>query len=85
MEKIFNWLGNIPADKALHFIAGMIIVAVVTTLFPAAADYTFLAAVILGFGKEIYDLLTDGHFDFADFYATVLGGLLIQALIWVAL
>lgn len=85
MEKIFNWLGNIPADKALHFIAGMIIVAVVTTLFPASADYTFLAAVILGFGKEIYDLLTDGKFDFGDFYATVLGGLLIQALIWVSL
>lgn len=85
MEKIFNWLGNIPADIALHYIAGMIIVAVVTALFPVAADYTFLAAVVVGFIKEIYDLFTDGEFCFADFYATVLGGLTLQVLIWVAL
>lgn len=85
MEKIFNWLGNIPVDKALHYIAGMLIVAVVTALFPVAADYTFLAAVVVGFFKEIYDLFTDGHFDFVDFGATVLGGLTIQVLIWISL
>lgn len=85
MEKIFNWLGNIPTDKALHFIAGMLIVAVVTALFPVAADYTFLAAVVIGFFKEFCDLFTDGEFCFADFYTTVLGGLTLQVLIWVAL
>lgn len=85
MEKIFNWLGNIPADKALHYIAGMLIVAVVTALFPVAADYTFLAAVVVGFIKEVYDLFTDGEFSFADFYTTVLGGLTLQLLIWIAL
>ena len=85
MEKIFNWLGNIPADKALHFIAGLIIVAVLATFFPKAADHVWLGAVILGFGKEIYDLFTDGRFDFVDFGATVLGGLTIQVLIWISL
>lgn len=85
MEKIFKWLGNIPSDKALHFIAGLIIVAVLATFFPKAADHVWLGAVILGFGKEIYDLFNDGKFDFVDFGATVLGGLTIQILIWVAL
>lgn len=85
MEKIFNWLGNIPSDKALHFIAGLIIVAVLATFFPKAADHVWLGAVILGFGKEIYDLFTDGKFDFVDFVATVLGGLTIQVLIWISL
>ncbi len=85
MEKIFNWLGNIPADKALHFIAGMLIVAVMTTLYPAIADYAFLASVLAGFIKEVYDLFTDGHFDFVDFAATLLGGLVIQVLIWYSL
>lgn len=85
MEKIFKWLGNIPSDKALHYIAGLIIVAVLATFFPTAADHVWLGAVILGFGKEIYDLLTDGKFDFVDFGATVLGGLTIQVLIWIAL
>lgn len=85
MEKIFKWLGNIPSDKALHYIAGLIIVAVLATFFPKAADHVWLGAVILGFGKEIYDLFTDSKFDFVDFGATVLGGLTIQILIWVAL
>lgn len=85
MEKIFKWLGNIPSDKALHYIAGLIIVAVLATFFPKAADYVWLGAVILGFGKEIYDLFTDGKFDFVDFGATVLGGLTIQVLIWISL
>ena len=85
MEKIFKWLGNIPTDKALHFIAGLIIVAVLATFFPKAADHVWLGAVILGFGKEIYDLFADGKFDFVDFGATILGGLTIQILIWIAL
>lgn len=85
MEKIFNWLGNIPADIALHYIAGMIIVAVLATLFPVAADHVWLAAVAVGFLKEIYDWFTDGVFDFLDFGATILGGLTIQVLIWIAL
>lgn len=85
MEKIFNWFGKIPADKALHFIAGLIIVAVIATFCPMVADHAWLAAVVLGFGKEIYDLFTDGHFDFVDFGATVLGGLVIQVLIWISL
>ena len=38
MEKVFKWLGNIPTDKALHYIAGLIIVAVLATFFPVAAD-----------------------------------------------
>lgn len=85
MEKFFNWLGKIPADKCLHLIAGMLIVAVIATFFPMAADHAWLGAVIIGFGKEIYDRFTDGVFDFLDFGCTVVGGLLIQILIWVAL
>ena len=85
MEKIFKRLGNIPSDKALHFIAGLIIVAVLATFFPKAADHVWLGAVILGFGKEIYDLFTNGEFDFVDLGATVLGGLTIQVLIWISL
>lgn len=85
MEKIFKWLGNIPTDKALHFIVGLIIVAVLATFFPKAADHVWLGAVVLGFGKEIYDLFTDGNFDFLDLFATWAGGLIVQIFIWIYL
>lgn len=82
MEKIFNWLGKLPADKYLHFIAGMLIVAVIATFFPMAADQAWIVAVIIGFGKEIYDRYNDGVFDILDLFATWAGGLIIQILIW---
>lgn len=85
MNKFFEFLCNIPSDKMLHYIAGLIIVAVLATFFPKAADHVWLGAVILGFGKEIYDLFADGKFDFVDLGATILGGLTIQILIWISL
>lgn len=79
MEKIFS------LDKILHFVVGALITALVALFFPVAAPAAFLAAIVAGFAKEIFDRFTDGNFDFVDFGATVLGGLTIQILIWVAL
>lgn len=83
MNKFFEFLCNIPSDKMLHYIAGMLIVAITMTAFPFTMDAAFLTAVVAGFAKEVYDLFHDGEFGWVDFVATILGGLTIQVLAWI--
>ena len=85
IKNFLNWLGSIPTDKLLHFIMGLLFVALIATIFPNIAPCAFLASIIVGFGKEVYDFIDYGKFDFADFYFTVFGGLIIQILIWFGL
>lgn len=78
MEKIFS------IDKILHFVVGALITALVALFFPVAAPAAFLAAIVAGFAKEIFARFTD-KFDFLDLFATWLGGLIVQILIWIFL
>ena len=76
---------NIPADKALHLIAGMLVVAFVATIFPCVSHWVFVFALIAGVGKEIRDELAYGGFDWKDLIVTIAGGAVMQILIWLGL
>lgn len=82
LKKILNTLSSIPSDKMLHFIAGLMIVAVTAIVFPCAANYAAVSAVIAGFCKEAIDEFDYGGWSWADFVATVIGGVIMQLVIW---
>ena len=64
---------NIPYDKRLHMLAGLLIGVIGTVITP----YSFvgiLAAFIAGIAKELYDQCSYGGFDTDDMIATWIGG-----------
>ena len=74
---------NFPKDKQLHLLAGFLIALV--SLLLGTTPLTALGLVILlGIGKELYDLIGRGTPEVADIVYTVLGGLLpiIGVIIW---
>jgi hypothetical protein len=79
---MWKWICNIPVDKALHFIAGMLVVVVVATIFPCVANWAVVAAIVAGVGKEIRDEIAYRGFDWKDLMATIVGGLIMQIFIW---
>lgn len=83
LKKILNSLGTIPSDKILHFIAGLMIVAVTAIIFPCAANYAVVSAIIAGFFKEAIDEFDYGGWDWWDILATAIGGFVMQIIIWV--
>lgn len=83
LKKTINTLGPIPSDKILHFIAGLMIVAVTAIVFPCAANYAVVSAVIAGFFKEAIDEFDYGGWSWWDLVATVIGGVVMQIIIWV--
>lgn len=83
-SKITGLLGSIPQDKLLHFIAGLLIVAV-CSLCSVFAPYAWSVAALAGFGKECYDSLHHGEVDVWDFAATTAGALTMQMAVWLYL
>lgn len=77
-----NLVGGISADKALHFIVGMFVCAIVAFALPVIAPFAFVVAFAAGLAKEVVDLFTTGHFDDKDILATALGGLAVQVFVW---
>lgn len=73
---------KIPSDKMLHFIAGMLGTAIVAVIVPRFAPIAMSVAVVAGFAKELRDEITYGGFDWYDLLATVLGGVVMQVLIF---
>ena len=71
------------ADKACHFMAGLIIAIVFSLLFTPVTGV--FAGVFAGIAKEIYDEFTYGGFDFWDLFATVSGSALGAVLVDIAL
>ena len=62
---------KIAYDKKLHFLAGMVIAIIFTLL---ADDVTgFVAGVMAGLGKEVYDYYDYGSYDYRDSIFTVAG------------
>lgn len=63
----------IPADKLLHFTAGVLAFAAILPF--AGSWFAFAAACLAAVGKEAYDHLTGkGTFELLDAAATVAGG-----------
>ena len=81
MNKIFNWFGNLPKDKILHFSASALLaifIGNVLTHFygdPAACiGIGASASAILAFFKEWWDeFTTKESFSLADFGVSFLG------------
>ena len=73
---------SIPSDKALHFIAGLLVVALAATTLPSVANWAIVFAIIAGIGKEIRDQIVYSGFDWKDLVVTIVGGAVMQIFIW---
>lgn len=77
-DKIVAWILSIPADKRLHFVAGLIIASFLCITFhlPWPVVLVFIVAV----GKEVVShLVKKSPPDWGDIAATVIGGAIVQA------
>lgn len=82
IKKIEALVGGIPADKALHFIAGMLVAAIAAICVPSISSFAFVIAFACGLAKEVIDLFTHGTFSDKDLLATAIGGVVMQIFIW---
>lgn len=80
MKKLLELIKRIPADKLLHFIAGLILGSVIMgvnnlwlSILPNGV-LTLSIVFLLGLAKEQYDKNHKGTVDFKDVIATVIGG-----------
>ena len=85
-DKIVQWLLHLPADKRLHFVAGFVIAA----FFGLALgmDWVIVPAVFAAFIKEFFDQWTSPTgegWDWLDFLATILGGVLAQLFVLIGI
>lgn len=86
--KLIEKLGNVAADKWLHFIVGLILAQLTIALLSAVQDDIILAygagmavALAAGFVKELKD---GSHADVQDFLFTLVGGV-VGALLGIVL
>lgn len=77
-----GFVGNIPADKALHFIAGMLAAAIAAICVPQISSFAFVIAFACGLAKEVIDELRYNGFDNRDLIASAIGGVVMQIFIW---
>lgn len=75
-DKIVAWFLSIPTDKRLHFVAGFILASFFGLGLRMVA--VIVPAIFAGFIKEFFDKWTTNTWDWYDFLATCLGGLLAQ-------
>lgn len=69
----------IPYDKQLHFLAGIVISALVAMAAQSLGYnpwFGFLIAAFVGMLKEAYDRTGKGQKDFIDFWWTGFGGVI---------
>lgn len=83
-DKLEALVGSIPADKALHFIAGLLVAAIVAIIIPSISSFAFVVAYAVGLAKEVFDLVKYGNLDWRDLLATSLGGFVTQLFIWIS-
>lgn len=83
MKKIIDFISNIPKDKLLHAYAGTIVAVVSMSIFSLigltwrdTVGFALLITTIVGCGKELYDINTDGCVEPSDFIATLCGGII---------
>ena len=77
-DNIVAWFLGLPADKRLHFAAGIVVAA----FFAIALNmkFCFWPVIFVAFFKEFWDMWGNTHqdFDWKDFVATLLGALIPQ-------
>ena len=82
IKSILSKITSIAYDKLLHFIAGILVAMFFSLLFPITESFCFVFSIVAGIGKDLYDKLDYGRFDWWYVLATGLGGLLVQIWIW---
>ena len=86
IKKIFTavaaFLGSIANDKLLHFICGMLVASFFVIVVPPTASFAFVFAIFIGALKELFDHYVYKSWCWYDLLATVLGGLIIQIMVW---
>ena len=75
-DKLVQLLNKIPLGKWLHFVAGLIIAAFFAITL--GMKVCLVPVIFAGFAKEFFDKWTIGTWEWWDFVATWIGGLLIQ-------
>lgn len=60
---ILSKITSIPYDKLLHFIAGILVAMLFSLLFPITESFCFVFSIVAGIGKDLYDKLDYGRFD----------------------
>ena len=80
MKKLFQKLAQIDKDKYMHCLFGMLTSLLCAFLIPTGMYWSVIPAVIVGLAKEIYDKQDYGLFDKRDWFATGLGGLVVNIL-----
>lgn len=79
-EKVMGWFRGIGIDRHWHFIAGETIAAFFAMV--VGLEVCILPVIVAGFAKEAYDLMTDYRWDWWNFVATILGGLVVQVFVY---
>lgn len=82
MKRIFELLSDIPSDKRLHIIAGLVIAAFFALVIPTGRLWCMAPAIVAGIAKELYDYFDYGKFDWVDMLYTITGGFVIQVFAW---
>ena len=84
-DKVAQWLCSFDSDKYVHLLFGLVISFAVSWLFmlttmgatkPVCAVCGVIAAVFVGFIKEVVDFFRDKPFDGVDVLFTVIGGII---------
>lgn len=84
-EKLVAYVANIPHDKLLHFIAGMIVASFFSIVIKETAFLCVLYSAFAGVIKEAIDeWRKPGAWSYADLLATTFGGLVIQIMVWIS-
>lgn len=81
IEKIVSWLYGVKPGLLYSFIIGLLVA--VFCLFVLKMYFCLWPVLFIGFVKECIDSATDGNFDWVDLLATVVGGLVVQAFVWI--
>lgn len=74
LQALKEWWASFPKDKLHHFVYGLAICLFLGTIFTPLVG--FIASVVAGIGKEIYDKAKGGKVEIGDFFFTLLGGAL---------
>ena len=81
IQQCWQWLMMLPQEKLWHVIAGLVVGALFAIVLPMEAP--IVPVVFAGAIKEFVDQWRGGAADWRDFVATLAGGAVIQAMVWI--
>ncbi len=74
---------SLPKDKLWHIIAGMVVALFFVFVVEETSKGCVFFSAVAGTIKELADLADYGKFDWYDLLATIVGGLTVNAFVWI--